>query len=94
MKIEIGGLSFITFFIFLILKLTSAIAWSWWWVTSPIWISALLALLACLLLLAFMYKNREIFKEIAKIKQKMAKSGKKGKKSESLAELMKQMREA
>ena len=27
------------FFIFLILKLTGIINWSWWWVTSPLWIS-------------------------------------------------------
>lgn len=26
------------FFIFLILKLTGFINWSWWWVTSPLWI--------------------------------------------------------
>lgn len=26
------------FVIFLILKLTSLIDWSWWWVTSPLWI--------------------------------------------------------
>jgi len=24
-------------FIFIILKLTGAITWSWWWVTVPIW---------------------------------------------------------
>lgn len=28
---------------FVVLKLTSVIAWSWWWVLSPIWISAGLA---------------------------------------------------
>jgi len=27
----------ILFFIFLILKLTNHINWSWWWVTSPLW---------------------------------------------------------
>jgi hypothetical protein len=30
----IGGILFI---IFLILKLTNNITWSWWWVTAPIW---------------------------------------------------------
>lgn len=36
--IEIGCLPmlFIIFLIFLILKLTNVIAWSWWWVCSPI----------------------------------------------------------
>lgn len=25
---------------FVVLKLTGTIAWSWWWVLSPLWISA------------------------------------------------------
>lgn len=29
----------LTFFVFLVLKLCNVIAWSWWWVTAPIWIS-------------------------------------------------------
>lgn len=29
------------FFVFLILKLTHVIAWSWWWVTAPLWVFAL-----------------------------------------------------
>lgn len=28
------------FLIFLILKLTGNLGWSWWWVTSPLWIFA------------------------------------------------------
>ncbi len=37
-----GGLSLATvvFVVFLILKLTNLIDWSWWWVTSPLWISS------------------------------------------------------
>lgn len=30
--------------VFVVLKLTNAIAWSWWWVLSPLWISAALGL--------------------------------------------------
>ncbi len=26
---------------FIVLKLTGYIAWSWWWVLSPLWISAI-----------------------------------------------------
>lgn len=26
------------FLIFLVLKLVGTITWSWWWVTSPLWI--------------------------------------------------------
>ena len=29
--------SFLLFLVFLILKLTGVINWSWWWVTCPIW---------------------------------------------------------
>jgi len=34
-----GGLGFCTvlFLIFLVLKLTDTISWSWWWVTAPLW---------------------------------------------------------
>jgi hypothetical protein len=33
-RTSIGVLLFI---VFLILKLTGAISWSWWWVTVPLW---------------------------------------------------------
>ena len=34
-----GGISFcgLLFIVFLILKLTHVIDWSWWWVTAPLW---------------------------------------------------------
>lgn len=37
-----AGLSMpaIVFIVFLTLKLTGVISWSWWWVTSPLWIMA------------------------------------------------------
>ena len=31
------GFTGILFIVFLILKLTDAIDWSWWWVTAPLW---------------------------------------------------------
>jgi len=30
--------------VFITLKLTGYIAWSWWWVLSPLWISALIVI--------------------------------------------------
>jgi hypothetical protein len=38
-----SGLSLpgVLFIIFLILKLTGNIDWSWWWVTSPLWMPIL-----------------------------------------------------
>ena len=38
------SLSTILFVVFLILKLTNVITWSWWWVTAPLWIPAGLSL--------------------------------------------------
>ena len=41
-----GGVGFVGLLtvLFIGLKLTGYIAWSWWWVLSPIWISILLAI--------------------------------------------------
>lgn len=33
-----GSVAGTLFIVFLILKLMNNINWSWWWVTSPIWI--------------------------------------------------------
>ncbi|MEB2554065.1 hypothetical protein [Burkholderia cenocepacia] len=34
------GMGGILFILFLALKLTGFIDWSWWWVTAPLWIPA------------------------------------------------------
>jgi membrane protein YdbS with pleckstrin-like domain len=36
------SLGTVLFLIFLVLKLTNVIDWSWWWVTSPLWISVVI----------------------------------------------------
>lgn len=43
-----GGIGFIGLLtiVFITLKLTGYIDWSWWWVVSPIWILCLLILMA------------------------------------------------
>lgn len=48
-----GGVSgaFLLFLVFLVLKLTGVISWSWWWVTCPLW--AGLALGLGIMLIAF-----------------------------------------
>lgn len=45
-----GGVSFVGLLtvLFIALKLTGVIAWSWWWVLSPLWISVALVLLVLL----------------------------------------------
>ncbi len=42
-----GGVGFggLLFLVFLVLKLTGVIAWSWWWVTAPLWVPFALWLL-------------------------------------------------
>ncbi len=48
-----GGIGFggALFLVFLVLKLTGVIAWSWWWVTAPLWIPfALLAFIGLVVL--------------------------------------------
>jgi hypothetical protein len=32
------GFGTVLFLVFLVLKLTGNIDWSWWWVTAPLWI--------------------------------------------------------
>lgn len=39
------GLGIILFLIFLVLKLTEHIDWSWWWVCSPLLIELLIGLI-------------------------------------------------
>jgi hypothetical protein len=39
------GLSGVLLVVFIVLKLTHVIDWSWWWVLSPLWISLLLWIL-------------------------------------------------
>lgn len=36
------GIGTLLFIVFFILKLTETIDWSWWWVTSPLWIPLLI----------------------------------------------------
>ena len=44
-----GNIVGLIFLVFLVLKLTGVIDWSWWWVTSPLWLAAL-AFVAVLIL--------------------------------------------
>lgn len=42
-----GGIGFfgLLFIVFVTLKLTNVITWSWWWVTAPLWGSWILIIL-------------------------------------------------
>ena len=52
------GFSGLLTVLFIALKLTGYINWSWWWVLSPLWISAVIigAVLAALLAIAVVMK--------------------------------------
>lgn len=39
------GFCSLLFLLFLTLKLTSVIAWSWWWVAAPLWIPPVLVII-------------------------------------------------
>jgi len=56
------GIGMILFLIFMTLKLTGDIDWSWWWVTSPLWIplAAGIAIIGIATLIAFiLYKLKQ-----------------------------------
>lgn len=45
------------FLVFLVLKLTNTITWSWWWVTAPLWIPlSIVLVIALIALVAYMLK--------------------------------------
>ncbi len=45
------GLTGVLLIVFLVLKLTDLIDWSWWWVLAPLWIPAAVVLVVLPLLL-------------------------------------------
>lgn len=49
------------FLVFLVLKLTHTIAWSWWWVSAPLWggLAVWAAIMGVLLVVAFIATIRE-----------------------------------
>lgn len=66
------GLTGILTIVFIILKLTGYIDWSWLWVLSPLWISFLLAV-AVVLFLLDIWAALEIFERSDAKRQKLAK---------------------
>ena len=45
---------------FIVLKLTGIINWSWWWVLSPVWISAIIVLVV-IVISVWLYKKAHGF---------------------------------
>lgn len=50
-SIGLGTILFVVFLIMKLAKIGDVANWSWWWVTSPLWIPLLLALGVFLVLL-------------------------------------------
>ena len=48
--------------VFITLKLTGFIDWSWWWVTAPLWGGAAVALTVAALFVLFRYIIQAIFR--------------------------------
>ena len=49
-----GGIGFcgLLTIVFIVLKLTNYIDWSWWWVLSPLWIPFIIVIVVALLIAA------------------------------------------
>lgn len=57
-----SGITFpmLLFLVFLVLKLTNVITWSWWWITAPLWFTpaivlSILLIVAIIFLLIFVF---------------------------------------
>lgn len=50
-----SGISFFALLalVFIVLKLCSVIAWSWWWVLAPLWIPFVLGIVVIILIAIF-----------------------------------------
>ena len=64
----VGGIGFLDALslVFLVLKLTKVIDWSWWWITAPLWGQA--ALIILVLVIAIIVLT--VFKIIDRISDK------------------------
>ena len=49
--------------VFVTLKLTGFISWSWWWVTAPLWGGAAFVLSLAVLFVLFRYVIRSVFRK-------------------------------
>ena len=57
-----SGITFpmLLFLVFLVLKLTNVITWSWWWITAPLWVPSAIVIsifliIAIIFLLIFFF---------------------------------------
>lgn len=70
------GVPTVLFIVFLVLKLTNVIDWSWWWVTAPLWISVGLGVLVTIIYIIVIccsYRSRK--RELSRRKKRGEKYG-------------------
>ena len=60
------GFPGVLFIVFLVLKLTHVIAWSWWWVTAPLWGSVGLAVVGFILTGLLALLGYGVFKRLSR----------------------------
>lgn len=65
------GLGGVLTIVFVVLKLVGVIDWSWWWVLSPLWISALLILLVIVgVVIYFAYEEKHDYGIYTKVERR------------------------
>ena len=61
----------VLFLIFLVLKLTQHIEWSWWWVLSPLWMPLLLAIIIICYCISIFICRINNYEEVIKMLKKI-----------------------
>jgi len=59
MTMQIGSSGFVLFLVFLVLKLCNVITWSWWWVTSPLWVCGFIIFVISIIAIIIVSRNSE-----------------------------------
>jgi uncharacterized protein (DUF983 family) len=54
------SLSAVLFIVFLVLKLVGVIAWSWWWVTAPLWLNFVAGVVMFAILVVVSGRNHKV----------------------------------
>jgi hypothetical protein len=55
-----------SFLLFVVLKLTDVLDWSWWWITSPLWIAVLINVFAVFMVYVMLGVLRHIIVKASK----------------------------
>ncbi|MEG1009359.1 MAG: hypothetical protein RSE41_01140 [Clostridia bacterium] len=56
-KTESNSISITLFIVFLILKLTGVIDWSWWYITMPLWLPFIIMIVIAIICYIFIKKS-------------------------------------